>query len=93
MQLLLILSLVTAAATPENVSGTSTFQNYESQACVCFGKRSNEIKKARINERCVGLAKVGSRTSTREPIKSTKHLIPVKRCNWLIGSPRRDADY
>lgn len=46
---------------------------------------------ARINEYCVGLAKVISLTVTREPIKSQKHLIPFKRCNWLIGSPRHDA--
>lgn len=57
-----------------------------------FVLESNVMRsKARINECCVVLAKVVSLTITREPIKSPKHLIPVKRCNWLIGSLRHDA--
>lgn len=41
--------------------------------------------KAGINEYSVGWAKVVFLTITREPIKSSKHLIPVRRCNWLIA--------
>lgn len=47
--------------------------------------------KARIKECCVVVAKVVSFTVMREPIKSLKHLIAVKRCNWLIGTVRYDA--
>lgn len=42
--------------------------------------------KGRINECYVGFAKVVSFTVMREPIKSPKHLMAVKRCNWLIGT-------
>lgn len=47
--------------------------------------------KARINECCVGFTKVVSFTVLSEPLKSPKHLIPVKRFNWLIGTVRYDA--
>lgn len=86
-----MLSLVTAGrmvATSENISGTSTFQKYESGV---YFKSEVLRAKAGINGYCVGWAKVVFLTITREPIKSSKHLIPVRRCNWLLGSRRHDA--
>lgn len=49
-------------------------------------EREVRRSKGRINECYVGFAKVVSFTVMRQPIKSPKHLMAVKRCNWLIGT-------